>query len=131
VVVRKKGKEDREVPLSSHARDLLMKYSNRYYKENAALPSLTQMTLNKSIREAAFQCGLDRKVQDPQEPGVEKPLYMLLTAGTAIQTFIANALKLGLAVEAINTFTGMTHDKRIKILKHELAKKEVRKFDQL
>lgn len=131
VVVRKKGKPDRNVPLSSHARKLLSKYSNRYYRENTALPSVTMMTLNKYIRQAASICGLNRNVPDRDNPEEQRPLHEVLTAGVATQTFIMNALRLGIAAEAINLFTGITRDQRIKKLQHELAKNEIKKFDQL
>jgi hypothetical protein len=47
-----------------------------------------------------------------------------------VNTFIANALELDVPAEIISGFTGVQSDSRVRRIKSELAKSEMKKFDQ-
>ena len=58
------------------------------------------------------------------------PLHTCLSAGMAVNTFIANALELNVPAEIISGFTGVQNDSRVRSIKSELARSEMNKFDQ-
>jgi hypothetical protein len=58
------------------------------------------------------------------------PLYRHLTAGTAVNTFIRNALEMEIPVEIISGFTGVQKDSRVRRLKSDFAIAAMKKFDQ-
>ena len=71
---------------------------------------------------------MDRKV--PSHSGKEPvPLYDRLTAGIAVNTFIANAIELEVPAQVISEFTGIRQDSRVKKIKQEIVKDEIRKLD--
>jgi integrase len=115
VVVRREGGKERRVHLNRFAREILVPYENRYYLNNSAFPSMSIITMNKYLREIGKQLGFD--------------LHEKLTAGIAVNTFIANALKLDIPAEIISGFTGVKQDSRINRIKMELSKREIQKFD--
>ena len=131
LIVRKGNKPARQVPLNRHAKQMMRKYENRFYRENAALPTISPVTMNKYLRIAAEKLQLKREVEDPDDPGKSVPLFSIMTAGLAGQTFIMNALRLDIPAEVITSFTGISNDQRVKVLQHEIAKNEIKKFDQL
>lgn len=118
IVVNKQSAQTRIVPLNNYAEGIIHKYENKYYRNNAALPVMSLVTLNKYIGKIAEEAGIGKKAGS-------------VTAGTASVTFIMNALKLDIPVEIISTYTGISNDKRIKILKQQIATEEIKKFDKL
>ena len=86
--------------------------------------------MNKYLRLIGKEVGLNREMPGISEDGENVPLYERLTAGIAVNTFIANALALEVSAEAISNFTGVRNDSRIRRIKAELAKEEMNKFDQ-
>lgn len=131
ITIRKKERKIREVPLNKYSKAILLKYSNRWYRENAAMPSVSMITLNKYLKEIVKECGISRKVQHPLNPENRISIDQLITAGMAVQTFIMNALKLDIPVEVIASFTGVNRDQRVILLKQELAKSEMEKFNKI
>ncbi len=118
IVVNKSSAKTRIVPLNKFAEEIIQRYENKYYRNNAALPVMSLVTLNKYIRKIAVSAGLVKKADS-------------ITAGTAPLTFIVNALKLDIPAEIILTYTGVSNDRRIKIIKQKIATEEIKKFDSL
>jgi len=118
IVVNKQSAKTRIVPLNKYAEAIIQRYQNKYYRNNAALPVMSLVTLNKYMRKIAGETGVKKK-------------QAAITAGVASVTFIMNALKLDIPAEIISTYTGVSNDRRIKILKQQIAAEEIKKFDKL
>lgn len=131
ILIRGNGKKDRTVPLNSHAQQILGRYANRYYRDNLALPPVSVVTVNKYLQVIGKEAGLYRKVKDPRDGSTEQPLYTLLTAGVALQTFIMHALRLAIPSEVISGITGVHADQRIAQFKQEIASREIKKFNDI
>ncbi|MEX0982873.1 MAG: site-specific integrase [Bacteroidales bacterium] len=129
VIVRKGDSKVRYVPVSKYAAVILEKYKHRYYRDNAALPPVSAMTVNKYLRVMAKELKLERTVAVGIGSRRRAMLWEVLTAGAGVQTFIMHALRLEIPADVIASFTGVTSDHRIKLMKQELAMKEIKKFD--
>ena len=86
--------------------------------------------MNKYLRLIGKEVGLNRKIFGISEEGEKVPLYERLTAGIAVNTFIASALELKVPVEVISSFTGVQNDSRVRRIKVDLVREEMKKFDQ-
>jgi hypothetical protein len=142
--VRNKGGNIRRLPMNQFTHQIYRNYENRYYLDNSAFPQMSNITMNKYLRMIGMEVGLERKVPAAPRPVAGReydssanwgetarvPLYTRLTAGIAVNTFIANALQLDIPVEIISGYTGVQHDIRIRHLKAELAVEEMKKFDR-
>ncbi len=135
VIVRRTAGKLRRIPLNGQAREIHLKYDNKYYLDNAAFPPMSIITFNKYLRMIGKNAGLQRLVISPgkpKHPAVnirEKiPLSDCLTAGMAIHTFIANAIDLEIPAGIISGFTGVQNDSRVRRIKMELVKKAAGKF---
>ncbi len=131
LVVRKNGRDDRQVPLNDRAAGIIEKYRHRYYRDNLALPPVSPVTVNKYLRLLAKELDLNREVPDPANNARKVPLYEVLTAGAGVQTFIMQALRLDIPAAVITAFTGVKSDRRLKSLQQEIAKKQMQKFNQI
>jgi integrase len=131
LMVRKGSGNVRQIPLNSQAAAILKKYENRYYRDNAALPPASVVTVNKYIRTIAKELKMYRKVPNHNGQGKMVPLWEVLTAGAGAQTFIMHALRLEIPAEVIATFTGVKSDGRIKRIEQEMAMKQIKKFNEL
>jgi site-specific recombinase XerD len=118
----------RKLPLNSHASEIWQVYENKYYLENTAFPVMSIITLNKHLREIGKRAGLERKVRPAIVGDPDVPLYERLTAGVAVNTFIAHALQLDVAPAIISGFTGVQHDSRLQRIRAELARKAMDKY---
>jgi site-specific recombinase XerD len=128
--VRKVNGSVRQIPLNSQAAAILAKYEHRYYRDNAALPPASVVTVNKYIRAIAKELKMFREVLDRDDQSKMVQLWEVLTAGAGVQTFIMHALRLEIPVEVISTFTGVTSDRRIKLIEQEMAMKQIKKFNE-
>jgi len=130
IVIRKKGDNFRKLPSNKYSRGIYQAYENKYYRDNAAFPVMSIVTLNKYLRIIGKEAGLTRGIFSAADKVLSVPLYERLTAGIAVNTFIANALELDIPVEVISNFTGIRQDRRISRIKAELVKEEIKKFDR-
>ncbi|MDA3822913.1 MAG: phage integrase SAM-like domain-containing protein [Bacteroidales bacterium] len=131
IVIRKLGRKNRHLPLNKQAKEIIAKYGNKYYRNNSALPPMSMVTMNKYLREIGEELKLNREVKDRNNSEIKVPLYTILTAGMAVQTFIFNAIRLEIPAEVISNYTGITNDQRIDLLKQEIAIKEIEKFNTI
>jgi len=130
IVIRKKRGALQKLPMNKYAREISQVYENKFYLNNAAFPSMSIITMNKYLRQIGQEIRLDRQVPGTSGNGSKAPLYERLTAGIAINTFIANAIELGVSADVISSFTGVRNDSRISRIKSDLEKQEIGKFDQ-
>lgn len=131
LVVSRKNVIVRKVPLNDFAREILARYRERYYRDQLALPPVSMVTMNKYIRIISQELGFSRKVEDPKNGKMMRELHEVITAGTAVQTFIMNALRLDIPADLIQVYTGVKKDRRIEQLQREMAEKEIRKFNEI
>ncbi len=129
VIIRKKTRNLRRVPLNNHSMEIYKGYVNKYYLNNTAFPTMSVITMNKYLRIIGRQAGLDRRVPKGNVDGEMLPLYEQLTSGMAIATFIANAVELKVPGEIISNFTGVRNDSRVRNIKLDMAREEIKKFD--
>jgi len=130
VIVRRQGDRLRRVPLNKYGKEIYRTYENKYYRTQTAFPPISLMTMNKYLRELGKRTGLNREVSLFREGDRRVPLYDCLTAGIAVNTFIANAIELQIPAEFIAEFTGVRNDSRVRKIKMDLAEREIQKFDQ-
>jgi integrase len=131
LIIRKPGGRVRKIPLNKYGREIYLAYENKYYLNNTAFPSMSIITMNKYLKMMGKGSGLNRAVPAASEGGDWVPLHTRLTAGIAVNTFIANALELDVPAEIIAEYTGIRNDSRVKRIKRDLAGEEILKFDQL
>ncbi len=129
IIIRRPGGGVRIIPMNKYALQIHRKYENKYYLNNTAFPSLSLITMNKYLRIMGMDLGLTRMVYTAKVWEEGMPLYKRLTAGTAVNTFIRNALEMEVPVEIISRFTGIQKDSRVRRLKSDLAIGEMKKFD--
>jgi integrase len=129
ITVTRQNRKVRRIPLNKLARDIHRSYENRYYMNNTAFPTMSIITFNKYLRLLGKEVGLNRMVESDELWAEKVPLYERLTAGTAINTFIYNALELEIPAAVISGFTGVQRDSRLHRIKMDLARKEISKFD--
>jgi integrase len=130
ILIRKPGRGDRKVPLNDRARNIHLQYENKYYRGNTEFPPISIITFNKYLRMVAQAAGLDRKVPDRKDATQLTPLYSVITAGTAVRTFVFNALELGVPPSLISHYTGVRNDSRIRQIKSEMAGRQILRFDR-
>jgi site-specific recombinase XerD len=131
ILIRGRGRKDRLVPLNKYAQQILRKYRDRYYRDQLALPPVSVVTMNKYLAMIAKEVGLYRNVGERREGAESVPLYEKITAGVAVQTFIMNALRLEIPAEVIGGITGVRSDQRVALLKQEIAKEAIKKFNDI
>ena len=131
VIIRKKNGKFRRLPLNKYAREIHRKYENKYYLNNTAFPTMSIITMNKYLRTIGKASGLNREVFPVGGDDARIPLHERLTAGIAVNTFVANALELKVPVEIISSFTGVQNDSRVRRIKRDLAREEIKKFDRI
>ncbi|MEZ5072250.1 MAG: tyrosine-type recombinase/integrase [Bacteroidales bacterium] len=126
--VHVKGKHTRTLPLNGYAAEIVQRYENKYYAKDAAFPVMSLVTFNKHLKNLGKALGFDRMVADRE--GREAPLFAQLAAGTAINTFIANAIRLGVSGEVIRYYTGVAEKKRLESIRESLMEEARDRFDR-
>ena len=129
ISILKPGGGVRLIPMNNYAQEIYQKYENKYYLNNSAFPSMSIITMNKYLRLMGRETGLTRLVATLSEGEGSQPLYRRLTAGIAVNTFIRNAIKMEVPLEIISRFTGIQNDSRVRRIKSDLAKEEMKKFN--
>jgi len=130
IIVRKNSGKLRRLPLNKYSRGIYQAYTNKYYLNNKAFPPISIITMNKYLRLIGKKVGLNREILGNSAEDIKLPLYERLTAGIAVNTFIANALELKVSAEVISSFTGVRYDSRVRRIMADLAREEMEKIDQ-
>ena len=129
IAVKRPGRGTRIIPMNVYALQIRQKYENKYYLNNTAFPSMSIITMNKYLRLMGKDIGLNRMIYSSTALEDGLPLYSRLTAGTAVNTFIKNAIEMEVPIELISNFTGVQNDSRVRRFKSDLAIEEMKKFD--
>jgi len=129
LIVRKPGGGVRVIPLNKYASQISQNYTNKYYLNNTAFPSMSIITMNKYLRLMGKEIELRRMIYSATSGEEGLPLYNCLTAGIAVNTFIKNAIEMEVPVEIISRFTGIQNDSRVRRIKSDLAIEEMKKFN--
>jgi integrase len=134
IIVPRQGGAARIIRINQFSRSIIDRYGNKYYRGNSALPVMSQVTLNKYIRQAAARAGIHAEVHQEHAGNSDEhrvPKHTVLTAGAGVMTFIMNALRLDIPPEVISSFTGVSQDVRVQLLKQEIANSHMEKFNLL
>ncbi len=129
IALKSLGRGTRTIPMNAYALEIRQKYENKYFLNNSAFPPMSIITMNKYLRLMGRDIGLNRMIYSSATVEHGLPLYSRLKAGTAVNTFIKNAIELEVPIEIIASFTGVQNDSRVRRLKSELALEEIKKFD--
>ena len=130
VIIRKPDGRVRRIPLNKYGREIYRNYENKYYLNNTAFPTISIITMNKYLRRIGKESGLGRRVFSASVGGEWVALHTRLTAGLAVNTFVANALELKVPAEVIAHFTGVRNDSRVRQIKMDLAEEEILRFER-
>lgn len=136
-VVTKKTIDGLRIELNSHSRRILDKYKNIRFKNDLALPIISNEKMNKHLKYLGQVCELNDMTRIVYFRGNQRieetfPKWQLLTTHVARRTFVVTALQLGIPMEVIIRWTGHSDFKAMKpyvAIVDELKAKSMSKFD--
>lgn len=100
-----------EIDLNDITRSILDKYKNCQFKDNKALPVISNQKMNDALEKMAIACKIDTPIEKTIFKGNERisitvPKYELVRTHTARRTFVCTAIRLGISPTIIMKFTG-------------------------
>jgi len=131
------GDGQRTVPLNRFAMSIIKKYENIYFRGDKYFPCFSIMTMNKYIRNVAHKAEMNRliRVKGRGKRGVnDRVLKDVIAIGFARNTFLANALMLGVSEETLRRVAGLRTSSVLKRVKDSLEvadRKEMLKFNRM
>ena len=107
------------IELNDHSKAILEKYKNIPFKDDKALPVVSNQKMNEYLKELGELAEIDEPVRETYYKGNERidevtPKYALLCTHTGRRTFICNALALGIPVQVVMKWTGHSDYKAMK-----------------
>jgi len=127
----------RKVPLNQYAKFILKKYEYIYFRGDSYFPCFSVMTINKYIRIIAQKSGMSRITEvsrvrkgDPVSAGLKD----VIAIGYARNTFLVNALLLGISEESVRRIAGIRTSSVLRRFKEAIEvsdRNEMQKFNQL
>jgi integrase len=138
VVVTKKTNDGIKIELNKYSKAILNKYKNVHFKNDKALPVISNQKMNDCLKIMGKIAGINdsqRIVYFKKTERIENvyPKYALLTTHCGRRTFVVNALSLGIPPEVIMKWTGHSdYDSMkpyVKIV-DELKEQEMGKFNK-
>ncbi|MCQ2348923.1 MAG: site-specific integrase [Paludibacteraceae bacterium] len=114
VSVTKKTNDPLIIQLNNYSTTILNKYKDKRFKNNRALPVISNQKYNEQIKILAKTVGINAPVRliyfigNTRHEDV-KPKWQLLTTHAARRTFIVNALALGIPSEVVMKWSGHSH----------------------
>ena len=107
------------IELNDHSKAILEKYKNIPFKNDKALPVVSNQKMNEYLKELGELAEIDEPVRETYYKGNERidevtPKYALLCTHTGRRTFICNALALGIPVQVVMKWTGHSDYKAMK-----------------
>ena len=99
------------IELNNVTKGILEKYKDFPFKENRALPPLTNQAMNRNIKELCRLAGIDEEIRITTYKGNQrkdevKRKWELVGTHTGRRTFIVNALSLGIPADVVMKWTG-------------------------
>ena len=138
-VVTKKTVDGLTIELNKHSQAILDKYKDDNFKDDLALPVISNEKMNEHLKRLGQVCGLDEPTRIVYFKGNERhedvfPKWALLTTHCARRTFVVTALQLGIPAEVIIRWTGHSDYKAMKPyikIVDELKEKSMSLFDKI
>jgi len=126
------------IELNKYSKAILEKYKDEEFKNNLALPVISNQKMNKWIKDCCCLIGMNTPTPTTYYQGSErfdevKPKYELIGTHSARRTFICNALIMGIPASTVMEWTGHSDYKAMKpyigVADGE-KKKQMAKFDE-
>ncbi len=125
------------IELNKHTKSILKKYEHIPYKDDKALPVITNQKMIDYLRELAELAKIDEPIRQTYYKGNERvdkvvPKYKLLATHTGRRTFICTALSLGIPVNVVMKWTGHSDYKAMKPyidIADDIKANAMKKFD--
>lgn len=107
------------IELNKHTKSILEKYQDIPYKDNKALPVISNQKMNDYLKELGELAGIDDPIRQTYYVGNERidnviPKYELLGTHVGRRTFICSALAIGIPVQVVMKWTGHSDYKAMK-----------------
>lgn len=107
------------IELNDHSKAILDKYKDIPFKDNKALPVISNQKMNDYLKELAELAEINEPVRETYYRGNERiddvtPKYAVLGTHAGRRTFICNALSLGIPAQVIMKWTGHSDYKSMK-----------------
>ncbi|MDD4190533.1 MAG: phage integrase SAM-like domain-containing protein [Mangrovibacterium sp.] len=107
------------VDLNDHSKAILNKYKDFHFKDDKALPVISNQKMNDYLKELGELAGIKEPVRETYFKGNERidivtPKYSLLSTHAGRRTFICNALALGISIQVVMEWTGHSDYKEMK-----------------
>lgn len=127
------------IEFNKHSRAILDKYAHIPYKNNRALPVISNQKMNDYIKELAELAGINTPVRLTHYSGNKRvddviPKYELLGTHVGRRTFICSALSIGIPVQVVMKWTGHSDYKAMKPyidVADKTKKSAMEKFDMI
>lgn len=99
------------INLNNMTRSILEKYKECQFKDNKALPVLSNQKMNDALKEMAEACELNSSITITYYIGAKRydethPKHELISTHAGRRTFICTALSLGIAPQVVMKWTG-------------------------
>ena len=110
-IVTKKTSDRLIIPLIKYSKAVLDKYAGVDFKDDRALPTISNQKANKHLKELCRLCGINEKIPIEEMRGGERTdkvyeKWELISTHCARRTFICLAIQMGTPVPVIMSITG-------------------------
>ncbi|GHT09010.1 integrase [Bacteroidia bacterium] len=136
-VVTQKTVDGLVIELNKYSKSILDKYKDAVFKDDKALPVISNEKMNEHLKRLGQVCGLEEPTRVVYFKGNVRheevyPKWALLTTHCGRRTFVVTALQLGIPSEVIIRWTGHNDYKAMKPyikIVDELKERSMSKFD--
>lgn len=99
------------IELNNITKGILEKYKDVPFKDNKALPNMTNQAMNRDLKKLCKLAGIDEEIRVTTYKGNARkdevhPKYELVGTHTGRRTFIVNCLSLGIPPDVVMKWTG-------------------------
>ena len=137
-VVTQKTVDGLNIDLNDYSREILDKYKGAHFKDDKALPVISNVKMNVYLKDLGELAGLNEPQRIVYFMGNERieevhPKFDLLTTHCGRRTFIVNALYLGIPAEVVMRWTGHNDYSAMKPyikIVDDLKSQEMKKFNR-
>jgi integrase len=138
-VITQKTTDALIIELNTHARAILDKYNGFHFRDDMALPVISNQKMNEHLKTIGRMCGFNDTIRCVYYIGNVRyedavPKWQLLTTHCARRTFVVTALQLGIAADVIMKWTGHSSYNAMKpyiAIVDELKSLSMQKFDTI
>jgi integrase len=138
VIVTQKTAENIKIELNKYSRAILEKYRPVNFKNDLALPVISNQKMNDYVKELCQLAGFDEMLKivyfvDNERKEEVYPKYSLIGTHCGRRTFIVNSLYLGIPAEVVMKWTGHADYSAMKPyikIVDKLKQSSMKKFDE-